>query len=46
MKKKSLVGFSSKINYKFSSDTILCCNVYVYVTQITGLGGFWGFHHL
>ena len=40
MKKKSLVGFSSKINYKFSSDTILCCNVYVYVTLITGLGIF------
>ena len=40
MKKKSLVGFSSKINYKFSSETILCCNVYVYVTLITGLGIF------
>ena len=40
MKKKSLVGFSSKINYKFSIGTILCCNVYVYVTLITGLGVF------
>ena len=40
MKKKGLVGFSSKINYKFSIGTILCCNVYVYVTLITGLGVF------